>query len=157
MIVLSEIFGEFNPFIRQLNPSERTLILPAKIYELLKRMAGLGILNGMDLDNTQIKAYLPKKVWGLYEKEDYSYFPEIQYVFPDEDADTDAKMKKCDRIDLDKPYKTIAAERKSKSRQLCVDATLLFHDRTLGYSPPNRAPIIFRPNQNRLTMKAKLK
>ena len=76
-------------------------------------MAGLGILNGMDLDDTQIKAYLPKKVWGLYEKEDYSYSPEIQYVFPDEDADPDAKMKKCDRIDLDKPYKTIAADVKA--------------------------------------------
>ena len=66
-------------------------------------------------------------------------------------------MKKCDRIDLDKPYKTIAADVKANPGNYVLMLPFYSMIELLDIRPPGQAPIIFRPNQNRLTIKAKLK
>jgi ribonuclease J len=104
-------------FFRSAANQSRTLVLNAKSYSLLKLCVDFGIIT--DVDYTQIRIYLPKKVLGLYAPKDYSYSQDLKIVLKKSQDEIPVKKKRngenkdCaiwETIDPNKPFAIRAAE-----------------------------------------------
>jgi ribonuclease J len=107
----------------------RVLIVMPKAYELIKRSINWGIIDGIDLE--RIKAYLPKKSWGLYTNRDYSQSPEMKYVFPNENSD--------DLVDFEKPWKIIAPQISEHPGNYVFMLPFYSMTELLDINPPHRS------------------
>lgn len=84
---------------------KRYLVVDAKTYYFIREMDP----NSFEIDLSKIKAYLPRKGWGVYDNRDYSYSPDIFALFQNseesEKKPTNGKRKaKHERINLNQNF-----------------------------------------------------
>ena len=76
----------FRSFYMAATMNDRTLVVNAQVYQLLKQMVKDHILTNFDIFN--IRVFLPRRGWGIYEERDYSGSKDIKQVFRIHSDDT---------------------------------------------------------------------
>jgi ribonuclease J len=88
-------FWRLGSFFRAATEIGRTLVIDTKMFILLKNLDPAGTKFGIKLD--QIKIYLPRKGWGVYEGEDYTQSEAIKQLFRLNDNDWDDKFQELNK------------------------------------------------------------
>ncbi len=92
--------------------SERTMVVNAKIYDLLKRCVENNILTGLDL--FKIKIFLPKRIKGIYDPKDYSHAQDLRPILQGSPKVSVTDEENNSTFDVDISY-TITAEEIAKN------------------------------------------
>ena len=89
-------FWRVGSFFKATSEIERTLVIDVKMFILLKHLDPEGTKFGVKLD--QIKVYLPRKGWGVYEGGDYPQSKAIKQLFRLSDDDWKEKIHELIRL-----------------------------------------------------------
>ncbi|MHA1729381.1 MAG: MBL fold metallo-hydrolase RNA specificity domain-containing protein, partial [Promethearchaeota archaeon] len=131
----------FSSFYKAAMTSDRTLIINAKTYHLLKILAEQKIT--FDIDLERIKVYLPRKSWGLYVPRDYSNSKGIKEVFrlsaegiKIKEKQKGRKLKKYEIIKLEQPFGIRADEINKNPGKYIIHLHSLNINELLDIQPP---------------------
>ncbi len=79
-------------FYRAATANNRTLVVNAKGYDLIKQCVDSKLIS--DMDYAKLRVYLPKKSSGLYSPKDYSGSKDLSHVFQKEEEEVPVHFKK---------------------------------------------------------------
>ncbi len=99
----------------------RTLVLAARTYHLLHKLVEGHVAGCEGVDLEKVRVLLPRKGWGIYDPQDYSYAMDIQAVFqpPGEKVEGD-RTPKYKTLRIDTPIAIRADEIKAAPSKYIV-------------------------------------